>query len=152
MKGFRSDSTVVVETTLQSLWDTGVRVYHGAPGVLLTTDVAPEGLRRILGLTEGSTEFGLEVASYSPTDRVLKLLDQSGAHVDAPEPAPEGEEQELPEGDTEQPPAKLLQKQQQRRLSLQARLATTQTRPLQKRNRTGERRTRRSKSHLLRWP
>ena len=102
VKGFRSDSTVVVETTLQSLWDTGVRVYHGAPGVLLTTDVAPEGLCRILGLTEGSTEFGLEVASYSPTDRVLKLLDQSGAHVDAPEPAPEGEEQELPEGDTEE--------------------------------------------------
>ena len=100
VKGFRSDSTAVVETTLQSLWDIGVPgVYHGAPGVLLTTDVAPEGLRRIRGLAEGSTEFGLEVASFSAKDRVLKLLDPTGAHVEVTEAEP-GDFQ-LPAGDTD---------------------------------------------------
>ena len=101
LKGFRSDSTAVVSTTLQALWNANVRVFHGASGVLLTTDVAPEGIRAILALREGTKDYSLVVASFSSSDGVLRLMGESGTHVDAPEPEPEEEEFGLPEGDTE---------------------------------------------------
>ena len=101
LKGFRSDSTAVVSTTLQALWNVNVRVFHGASGVLLTTDVAPEGIRAILALREGTKDYSLVVASFSSSDGVLRLMGESGTHVDAPEPEPEEEEFGLPEGDTE---------------------------------------------------
>ena len=98
-KGFRTGSSVVIQTALHHLWDAGVEIFHGAEGVILTASAPPETLRRVWEADEKG-DYNNLIASYNRQAGVLQLLSSgpSGQVADA------GVERlaELPDGDTDE--------------------------------------------------
>ncbi|CAK9002134.1 Retrovirus-related Pol polyprotein from transposon 412 [Includes: Protease [Durusdinium trenchii] len=72
--GFRADSTAVIHTTIQALWDSEVTVWHGPEGVLLTSDAGPEALRNVFVFNEETGEYDKQVAAYSNERKEIELL------------------------------------------------------------------------------
>ena len=94
--GFRSGSTVLIETSIRHLVDSGVGVYHGSDGVILTESVSPEGLLRAWLYNDG--QYSNLVADFDVDENANKLL---------PDPeAPQANDDDvgvlevLPDGDT----------------------------------------------------
>ena len=95
--GFRSGSTALIETSIRRLIDSGVGVYHGSEGVILTESVSPEGLLRAWLYNDG--QYSNLVADFDVGENAIKLL---------PDPeAPQANDDDvgvldvLPDGDTD---------------------------------------------------
>ena len=95
--GFRSGSTALIETSIRRLIESGVGVYHGSEGVILTESVPPEGLLRAWLYNDG--QYSNLVADFDVDENAIKLL---------PDPeAPQANDDDvgvldvLPDGDTD---------------------------------------------------
>ena len=92
--GFRADSTAVIHTTIQALWDSEVTVWHGPEGVLLTSDAGPEALRNVFVFNEETGEYDKQVAAYSNEKKEIELLPDPSSG-----PAQDADDQEVRDAD-----------------------------------------------------